>query len=526
MINLKEDKEHLMSLTINSCLLLLKEHHLLKSSAIQGDLDTLMTDISFDSRKVKENCLFFCKGEHFRPAFLTMARDKGAITYIAEKPMVEGSGLNAFIVRNVTKAMAILAAAFYDYPQDDLNILAITGTKGKTTTAYFAQSILDYQVPKRVALFSTIERVVGSNPKDKIPSKLSTPESVDLFAEMHQAGVNDMTDLVMEVSSQAYLKNRVFGLTYDVGVFLNISPDHIGENEHPTYANYLHNKIQLIMNSRKVVLHAETQDWEMVSKAAEVSTDDDSIYIFGRESFFKEHSEIEFDFYYVINEDLITGVQFTLKAVSQKGKLLNIEGDYEISMPGLFNVVDAVGAIISSTLLGSNRHEAYLGIKSVKVPGRLEVLDLQNHGTAIVDFAHNRLSLTAALNFIKSKFPQAKIGVVTGSAGDKGMNRRSDMGEVLNSLADRVYLTTDDPDYEEASDIANEIRAYIVNDDVEVTYIEDRAEAIKKAVEDSGPDDVILLAGKGADKYMTIRGQRLPYEGDREITLRILKELG
>ncbi|BDR58091.1 UDP-N-acetylmuramyl-tripeptide synthetase [Xylocopilactobacillus apicola] len=515
-----------MSLTINSCLLLLKEHHLLKSSAIQGDPATVMTDISFDSRQVKENCIFFCKGDRFRPAFLTMAREQGAITYVAEKPLVEGSGLNALIVRNVTKAMAILAAAFYDYPQDDLNTLAITGTKGKTTAAYFAHAILDKQIPQRVALFSTIERVMGTKPEDTIPAKLSTPESIDLFSEMNQASVNDLTDLVMEVSSQAYLRNRVFGLTYDVGLFLNISPDHIGENEHPNYANYLHNKIQLIMNSRKVVLNAQTQDWDMVLKSAQVSTDEDSIFIFANKDYLSDHPETELDFYYLVNEDLINGVKFTLKASSQKGKLLDIEGDYEISMPGVFNVVDAVGAIISATLLGANRHEAYLGIKDVRVPGRLEVVDLKNHGTGIVDFAHNKLSLSATLNFIKTKFPQAKIGVVTGSAGEKGINRRADMGEVLNTMADRVYLTTDDPDFEEASDIAKEMSSCIVNENVKVQFIEDRAEAIKQAVRDSGSNDVVLIAGKGADKYMIIRGQRLPYEGDKELALKSAEELG
>lgn len=512
-----------MSITINSCLLLLKEHHLLKSSAIQSEMSNLMTDIAFDSRLVKKDCIFFCKGDHFRPAFLTMAKDKGAITYVAEKPMVEGTGLNAFIVRNVTKAMAIIAAAFYDFPQDDLNTLAITGTKGKTTTAYFAQAILDKQTPHRVALFSTIERVLGPQPQDVISSSLSTPESVDLFSEMNQASLNDMTDLVMEVSSQAYLRNRVFGLTYDVGVFLNISPDHIGENEHPSYANYLHNKIQLIMNSRKVVLNAETRDWEMVAKAAEVSTDEDSIFIYASNQYLEQHPEITPDFSYTINEDLISGVKFTLEATSQKGKLLGIEGDYEIAMPGVFNVVNAVSAIIAATLLGANRHEAYLGIKNVRVPGRLEILDLGNHGTGVFDFAHNQLSLTAALNFIKSKFPEAKITVVTGSAGDKGINRRADMGQVLNRMADRVYLTTDDPDFEAPSEIADQIKAMIDNEQVKVQYIEDRPAAIKQAVQANGPKDVILFAGKGADKYMIIRGQRIPYPGDKACALAALK---
>ncbi|HAJ54471.1 MAG TPA: UDP-N-acetylmuramoyl-L-alanyl-D-glutamate--2,6-diaminopimelate ligase, partial [Lactobacillus sp.] len=215
-----------MALSLRACILLLKEHHLLKSAAIQTTEDVDMTGIAYDSRKVSGPTLFFCKGDKFRPIYLSMAKDNGAKTYVAEKPYVEGNGLNALIVRNITKAMAILSAAFFDYPQDDLFVIAYTGTKGKTTASYFTEAILNEARPRHIALFSTIDTVVGPEPNQRFKSNLTTPESLDLFRDMREAVENGMTHLVMEVSSQAYLRNRVFGLTYDVGFFLNITPDH------------------------------------------------------------------------------------------------------------------------------------------------------------------------------------------------------------------------------------------------------------------------------------------------------------
>ena len=157
--------------------------------------------------------------------------------------------MNALIVTNVQKAMAVLSAAFYDYPQDDLFIVAYTGTKGKTTASYFTQSILQDATNKKTALFSTIDRVLGPKPEDRFKSDLTTPESLDLFHDMRQAVENGMTHLVMEVSSQAYKKNRVYGLTFDVGFFLNISPDHVG------LMNILTLKITYTVNCNYSLIH-------------------------------------------------------------------------------------------------------------------------------------------------------------------------------------------------------------------------------------------------------------------------------
>src|SRR5699024_9134493 len=151
---------------------------------------------------------------------------------------------HALIVRNIRKAMALLAQAFYGYPQDELFVIAYTGTKGKTTASYFTRGILDQMNDQHTALFSTVDTVIGREATDTFKSPLTTSESLDLFRNMRTAVDNGMTELVMEVSSQAYKESRVFGLTYDVGIFLNISPDHIGPREHPNFADYLHCKMQ------------------------------------------------------------------------------------------------------------------------------------------------------------------------------------------------------------------------------------------------------------------------------------------
>lgn len=514
-----------MAISLTACILLLKEHHLLKSSAVQSEDAQKMTGIAYDSRKVDGPTLFFCKGSKFRPIYLSMARDNGATTYVAEKPYVEGNGLNALIVTNITKAMSILSAAFYDFPQDDLRVIAFTGTKGKTTSAYFTRGILETAHPKRVALFSTIDRIVGPNPDQRFKSDLTTPESLDLFHDMREAVDNGMTHLVMEVSSQAYLRNRVFGLTYDVGFFLNISPDHIGQNEHPTFENYLHNKLQLVVNSRKVVINAETAHFDEVYAAARTTTYDDSIYLFASAGFQPEDPTLPIDFRFDSAEADLATSRFTVIPVTDKAVALNIGGSYSLSLIGDYNESNATAAIIGAGIAGVSATKAIAGIKNVQIPGRMETFNVENHGHVYVDYAHNYASMKALLGFLNAEYNNPTIRVVVGAPGDKGVSRRADFAKVLNEYADVAYLTADDPGFESADAIADEIREGIDEDRVTVHKIIDRREAIKAAISDSKSADIVVVAGKGADPYQKIRGVDTPWPKDMVVVREVAAEL-
>lgn len=514
-----------MAITLEACLLILKEHHLLKSSAIQDNLSHQMTAISYDSRKVGTKGLFFCKGQHFRPTYLNGAREQGAIAYVSEQPYVEGKGMHALIVRNSRKAMALLAAAFYDYPQDELYIIAFTGTKGKTTSAYFTRGALSQATQQRTALFSTVDRILGPRPDQRFKSDLTTPESLDLFRDMRRAVDNGMTHLVMEVSSQAYKTNRVFGLTFDVGVFLNISPDHIGKNEHPTFADYLHCKLQLLVNARRCLINAETDHFDEVYAAATTTTDPDSIYLFGSEDFQQHHPEYPLDFTFTSLEADLAKSRFALAAKSLKARPFAIDGQYDLQLIGDYNESNACAALIAASFAGAKAQQAAADIAQVKIPGRMERLDIPEHGRVYVDYAHNYLSMVTFLGFLKQEYPQAKLHVVVGSPGDKGISRREGFAKALNQFADTAILTSDDPGFEDPAAIAAQIMADIDQQKVSAQVILDRAAAIKTAILNSQAGDLVVLAGKGADATQKVRGVDTPWPTDMAIAQQVAQEL-
>ena len=252
-------------ITLTQILKILKEDDNFHEVIVAGeyyynwDKEITFDNLAYDSRKVNDKTLFFAKGLNFKREFLL---DLAAPFYISE--LDYEVDIPAIIVTDVKRAMSLVAQAFYDYPQDKLKILALTGTKGKTTTAYFAKFILDEMNGGKTALLSTAQTTLDGHTFFK--SELTTPESLDLLAMMAQAVENQMTHLVMEVSSQAYKTGRVYGLTFDVGAFLNISPDHIGPVEHPTLEDYFNCKRQLVRNSRYFVANAEMTHFSAIKE--------------------------------------------------------------------------------------------------------------------------------------------------------------------------------------------------------------------------------------------------------------------
>ncbi|MBW1605724.1 UDP-N-acetylmuramoyl-L-alanyl-D-glutamate--2,6-diaminopimelate ligase [Lactobacillus sp. Sy-1] len=508
-----------MALKIEAIITLLKEHDLLKK--VSGATTAVsFTNIEYDSRQVQDSGLFCCKG-NFKPEYLTKAAQNGASGYLAEREFTD-SALLGIIVTDVQKAMALLGAAFYGYPQNDLFIIAYTGTKGKTTSAYFTHATLADSTSHRTALFSTIDTVVGPDPEQRFKSHLTTPESLDVFKNMRAAVDNGMTHLVMEVSSQAYKKNRVYGLHFDVGIFLNISPDHIGANEHPTFADYLHCKEQLLVNSTVCIINAETDHLTDVYQTAKATSQPEAIYLFARQGA-QLARPLTVDFSYVSTADTLEHNAIRLTAETARANDLAVAGDYQLSIAGDYNESNATASIIAAGLAGATADQIARGLRTVLIPGRMESYRSAHHGTIYVDYAHNYASMHALLGFLKRENPAGRVIVVVGSPGNKGEDRREGFGKALSESADAAFLTTDDPAFEDPETIAREIDSYVDHDRVQIHFEMDRKQAIVRAIESAGPADMVVVAGKGRDPYQKVNGVDVPYETDSVVVKNILK---
>lgn len=494
---------------------LLREHNLLKEVLV-SDENKEVKYISYNSKDVKKDTLFFCKGISFKEQYLIDAINNGASFYISEVKYEVKS--DAIIVTNIQKAMALLSTLYFDTPQNDLFIIAFTGTKGKTTSSYLTYNILEQMNNQKTALFSTMDRIVGKQAGMKFKSDLTTPESLDLFRDMRAAVDNGMTHLVMEVSSQAYKKNRVYNLKYDVGIFLNITPDHIGKNEHPTFEDYLYCKKQLMANSKVCIINSDTQYFDVVLKEAQDNVASENIYTYQQTG-----SDADFSFKDV--PTVPTKGKFDLMANSDKAKSMDIEAEYVVNLPGVFNESNSTAVAIAAKLAGANAQEIAKGLATTVVPGRMEAIETKNHGYVYVDYAHNYASMKALLNFAISNHKESKIIVVVGSTGDKGISRRAGFAKALTEYANVAFLTTDDPGTEDPGDIAAEIKKDIDEEKVEVHTVLDRIEAISEALEMSDNNSVVILAGKGADPYQKINGKDVPYPTDSVVARTILSEI-
>ncbi|MGT2929159.1 UDP-N-acetylmuramoyl-L-alanyl-D-glutamate--L-lysine ligase [Streptococcus dentasini] len=444
--------------------------------------------LSYDSRDVDDSTLFFVKGAAFRREFLESAVAAGLKFYVSEQDYE--MGIPAILVNDIKQAMSLIAMTFYDNPQNKLQLLAFTGTKGKTTAAYFAYNILKQS--QKPAMLSTMNTTLDGETFFK--STLTTPESLDLFRMMAKAVDNGRSHLIMEVSSQAFLVKRVYGLTFDVGVFLNISPDHIGPIEHPSFEDYFYHKRLLMDNSRAAIVNSGMEHFEIVRDQV---------------------ADLPHDFYGQVSDNQIEeGQAFSFAAT---GKLA---GHYDIQLIGDFNQENALAAGLACLRLGASQLDIQAGIAQTSVPGRMEVLTQNNGAKVFVDYAHNGDSLHKLLSVVTQH--QTGVAVlILGAPGNKGESRRADFGKVINQYPQlRVILTADDPNKEDPLTISQEIASYI-NRPVDI--IVDREEAIETALQlTQGEKDAVIIAGKGADAFQIVNGQRAAYDGDLSVAKRYL----
>ncbi|MCR5716689.1 MAG: UDP-N-acetylmuramoyl-L-alanyl-D-glutamate--2,6-diaminopimelate ligase [Lachnospiraceae bacterium] len=472
---------------------------------IRGSEDVEVSDVIYDSRKVVPGCMFICvPGANFdgHDAAADVV-EKGAKVLITSKEVTVPSeaDVTIFQVEDSRYAMAHIAAASHGHPADRLKVIGITGTKGKTTSTYLVKSILEHAGHK-VGLIGTIEAIIG---EEHIPAHNTTPESYviqEYFKKMLDAGCDIC---VMEVSSQGLMMHRTQGFTFELGIFTNMEPDHIGPNEHASFEEYMACKGLLFQQCRKGIVNIDDAHWETVLKGHTCE-----LVTYG----LKEQADFCAEHLTLVKKPGELGVKFHVKG--------QVELDVEVPTPGRFSVYNALTAIAICAHFGASKEDMRTALLKAHVKGRIEMVKVSDDFTLMIDYAHNAMALKSLLTTLKEYEPHRLI-CLFGCGGNRSKLRRYEMGEVSGNLADFTIITSDNPRFEEPLDIIADIKVGMAKTSGKFVEIPDRKEAIRYAIEHGEPGDIIVLAGKGHEDYQEIKGVQYPMD-ERVLIREILEE--
>ena len=468
---------------------------------IVGDLSGVTIDyLAQDSRKVQPNTLFFCidgvtvDGHRFAAA----AKEKGAVAFVASKSIQEQVGnMPVIYVKDVTRVMALLANHFYGYPTQNLQMIGVTGTNGKTSVTHMIDALLE-QPDKPTALIGTIYRKIGSK---IIPTHNTTPEILTLhetFQELKEMGGETC---LMEVSSHALQLGRIWGLDYDYVVFTNLTHEHL--DLHKTMEQYAHAKSLLFSQLGNYV------GGNRKPKVAILNADDAQFEMF-------EYSTPVQVISYGINEE----ADFKAENIrTENGHTifeLVIQNDvrYLVDMPllGTFNVYNMLSAIAVAYVYGIPMEVILKKVKAFQgVAGRMQSIDKGQDFQVIVDFAHTPDGLENVLDSL-AQIPHGKIITVVGhSGGNRDSSMRPELGRIALTKSDHVVFTADNPRTEPLENIYQGLLSAVNKETVSYECIDKREEAIEKALQLANKNDIVLLAGKGVEAYQIIGEVEYPY---------------
>ena len=471
---------------------------------LQGTDQTEVTTLINDSRKAEKGSVFVCISGAVSDghSYAADVAAKGAAALVVEHEVDVPEDVTVILVKDTRYALALMSAAYFGYPADKMKIIGITGTKGKTTTTYMIKSILD-GVGHKVGLIGTIEAIIGEK---HIPASNTTPESYTIhkyFAEMAEAGCDCV---VMEVSSQGLMLHRTAGIPFEIGIFTNLGKDHIGPNEHKDFEDYKRCKGLLFQQCRLGIANVDDRYFKDVFKNATCRVE-----TFG----FSENADLRAENVKLVSRPGYLGVAYHVSG------LMNF--DVEIDIPGKFSVYNSLTAIAVCRHFQVPAEKIKEVLKQAKVKGRIEMIKVSDEFTLMIDYAHNAMSLESLLTTLKEYNPK-RLVCLFGCGGNRSRDRRYEMGEVSGRLADLTIITSDNPRFEEPQDIIDDIKTGIGRTDGKYVEICDRKEAIKYAIANGQPGDVIVLAGKGHEDYQEIRGVKHPMD-ERVLIAEVLEEL-
>lgn len=473
-----------MKKNINDFMNILKEKNLIIETHLKENVKSQEIEFLTDnSKEVKPGAVFICKGSHFKTSYLQEALSKGAICYITQEKSFVDKEKNYILVSDIRKTMSILGNYYYDNAWKNMKIIGITGTKGKSTTAYLLKSIIDNYAAskgeKPAGILSSIENFDGEILEE---SHLTTPEPLKLHWHFNNMKNNEIKYCIMEVSSQALKYERVSGIEFDIGCFLNIGEDHISDIEHMDYRDYFTSKA-MILNISKHIILSDSVNFDEI--------DIDARAYENKTSKFGSYPE---DDYQVINiRKKQDGFDFQVRYMDKVK-------DYCIGMGGKFNVYNALAAIAAAKKLGIPHINIYKGLADAKVSGRMELFtDEKKNVTVIVDYAHNKLSFQKLFESVSEEYPGKKIISIFGCPGGKAFSRRKDLGEIAGEFSDLVIITEEDYGEEDFDKICNEIKSHTSGRKADCLIIKDRNEAIKTGLSYYKSDFVVLVTGKGRE---------------------------
>lgn len=473
---------------------------------INGDINREISTLVSDNRKLTKDCVFVCiEGANFDGhSVVNDAFKCNAAAVIVMKNVEVPKDIDTAVikVKDTREALALASAAYFSYPTKEIKVIGVTGTKGKTTTTYLIKSILE-NAGYKVGLIGTIETIIGD---EHIPSKNTTPESYVLQETFRKMADSGIEVCVMEASSQGFLMKRTLGTEFEIGIFTNLEPDHIGPNEHDSFENYMECKSMLFRQCKAGILNADDEHLEGILKGHTCE-----VFTYGM----SENADYRASNVKLFEEKGVLGISFSVNG--------RINTDVAIDMPGKFSLYNALTAVSVCSYLGIKEDAIKSALKSAKVKGRIEMVPVSDDFTLMIDYAHNAMALESLLTTLKD-YESGRLVCVFGCGGNRAKSRRYEMGEVSGRLADFTIITSDNPRFEEPLDIIADIVTGIEKTDGEYIKIPDRKEAIKYAIENGRKGDIIVLAGKGHEDYQEIKGVKYPMD-ERVLISEVLEEL-
>ena len=477
-----------------------------KDTGVKVTKDIDIKYITSDSRTIEKDYLFIAISgfELDGHAYIETAIEKGASAIlINEERYDEFKDLDVVILttENTRELLGKIACNFYDNPSKEFKLIGITGTKGKTTTSFMVKKILE-ESGKKVGLVGTVACYIGN--KKLMDSDRTTPEALDLQEMFRQMADEGCEYVVMEVSSQSLKLGRVDGCDFNIGLFTNLSEDHISPHEHSSMRDYFECKCKLFdIVKDGIVNYDDIKGQELVSLKPNCN-----FLTYGIKS---------------DCDNKATNVNITNELTTFNVNLYGKEELVQISIPGEFTVYNALGAISICERLDIPTECILSGLKKVRVPGRSELIDNDKGLTIMLDYAHSEESLRNILAAVKT-YTKGRVICLFGCGGDRDARKRPKMAKVSGELADFTIITSDNPRTEDPEKIVKEVEAGIIGITDQYVVIVDRTEAIKYAVKMAKKDDIVVLAGKGHENYQIIGHEKIHFD-EKEIVLDTLKEL-